>query len=459
LRQEPAVIDPSLRQFFVNFGIGPCRLIAAVSGGTDSTALLLALAGLRPDGFEVIAAHINHHLRGADSDADEQFVRNLARELGVPFEVRDGALDPLQVRARGVEAAARAVRYRRLQEIRTATGAQWIATAHQKNDQAETLLVRLLTGGGLAALRGIHPLRDDGIVRPLLEVTRAEVEAYLHARGVVPRRDASNEDARFVRNRVRPFLVDAAVVESLAEVTRQARRFWPYVERAIDAAEREGVVASAAETRFTRWPDDPWLRGALLLRHIRRLDPDARDYDAGRIAAAVHTIRRRTVTGNLELIRSGDSLVLRRPPPPPTPFESELNGEGVLRIAALDVTLSVRRVNGTGPGPIASGRQRFMLPAGAPPHFTVRNRRAGDRFQPLGMRFPKKLKDVLIDRKIEAGVRDQLPLLLWNGEIVWIGGVAVSERFRVSAAHGDLYEVWLEGPGAADERDHAGLQR
>src|SRR5687767_11136479 len=216
----------AVRQYFVKHCGAPCAIVAAVSGGADSTALLLALTGLRDDGFEVHAAHVNHHLRGIDSDADEQFVRDLCARLGVPLHVADGTLDPERVRARGIEAAAREVRYARLSEIREATGARFVATAHQKNDQAETVLMRLLTGSGIAGLRGIHPVRADGFVRPLLDVTREEIEAFLRERNVTPRTDRSNADARFLRNRVRAIIGELNAVENLAAIADQAREQW-----------------------------------------------------------------------------------------------------------------------------------------------------------------------------------------------------------------------------------------
>src|SRR3954469_4138913 len=149
-------------------------------------------------GVEIVAAHINHHLRGAESDDDEEYVRELCARYDIPLRVADGTLDPNAVRDRGIEAAAREVRHARLREI---AGDALIATAHQKNDQAETIVMRLMTGGGIAALRGIHPVRDDGVIRPLLEVTRAEIERFLAERGAAARADSSNADPRFVRNR------------------------------------------------------------------------------------------------------------------------------------------------------------------------------------------------------------------------------------------------------------------
>ena len=439
-----------LRAFLDEHDIPPCEIVAAVSGGVDSTALLLALEDLRGEGFAITGAHVNHHLRGEESDGDEQFVRELCAQLAIDVRVADGTLDPERIRARGIEAAAREVRYARLAEIREDAGARWVATAHQKDDQAETVLMRLLTGTGISGLRGIHPIRDDGFIRPLLDVTRDELAAFVASRGITPRHDGSNDDQRFLRNRVRGIVRELSATESLAAVAKQARLQWPLVERLVDDA--ENVIAQPDETRFVSWPEDAWLRQALLHRHIRRLDPSARDVSASdlvRLAATLETIKRVSVTKSLELVREGDALALRRVPEPTPEFELELAAGASAYIPEIDRTIAVAEPTNR------AGAQRFQLPDRTP-LFTIRNRRRGDRFQPLGLTTPKKLKDFLIDRKIAAGLRDRLPLLLWNGEIVWIPGVEVSERFKVTDPTGAVFEAWLEGSG---ERDHSGLQR
>ena len=443
------MIGDAVGRFLREHGFERARLLVAASGGVDSTALLLALAELNTD---LVAAHVNHHLRGADSDADEAFVRDLCARLGIPLHVADGTLDPNTVRHRGVEAAAREVRYARLAEIRAASGATYVATAHQRNDQAETVLMRLLTGSGMAGLRGIHPIREDGFIRPLLEVRREEIEAFLRERGVEPRLDRSNESRRFLRNRIRPLIRELGAVDNLAAVAAQAREQWPTLERAIDEAERASTEIREDETAFLRWPEDGWLRAALLHRHIRRLDPHARDFDVGRLASEVERVRRASVTRNLELVRRGAGLVLRRLPQPTPEFEIEIFPNTDVYIPELERTVHLRQ-------PAAGPRQRFQLPPDASGAFTIRNRRRGDRFHPLGLAAPKKLKDFLIDRKIAAEIRDRLPLLIWNDEIVWIAGVEISERFKVTDPAGVLYEVWLEGSGASDERNHPRLQR
>lgn len=442
----PFTVLPSvLRQFFARSGIEPCPLLVAVSGGVDSTALLLALSELREDGFTVAAGHVNHHLRGEESDRDEAFIRDLCARLNIRLEVADGTLDEELVRRRGIEAAARDVRYRRLTGMRQ--GSRFVATAHQKDDQAETVLMRLLNGSGLAGLRGIHPIRDDGFIRPLLEVTRVEIEAYLSERGIRARFDQSNDDPRFLRNRLRVLIRELGAVDNLARVAVQAREQWPLLERAIDDAEREHVVVQPGETRFRSWPESRWLRGALLQRQIRRLDPEARDFDAHRLVESLHSIRRISVTKNLELLRCGEELVLHHPPQRTEEFELELTEGGAVYVPQIATRVGLDRH----PHPLATGhpprtKQLLQLPNETPARWSVRNRRAGDRFQALGMPVAKKLKDFLIDRKIPAEVRDRIPLLLCNDEIVWVAGVEVSDRFKVTAAEGVIFEVWMEDP-------------
>lgn len=434
------MIGDTIRNFLQDNAIGG-PLLAALSGGPDSTALLVALHELGDVPFT--AAHVNHHLRGADSDADEAFVRDLCARLGVTLRVADGSLDPALIRKHGLEAAAREVRHARLQEIRRDAGAAYIVTAHQKNDQAETVLMRLFSGGGIAALRGIHPVRDDGVIRPLLEVTRAEVEDFLRRRGIEARVDGSNADPRFLRNRMRALLatVDISVVENLASVARQARRQWRSLEWILDREDHS--VTTGTETRFASLPDDPWLRQALLLRHIRRLDSSTREVSAAdleRLVSQLETLTRVSVTRALELLRRNGQWILRRKPQPVDDFEFELDAGEEKTIESAGITVGVFPSNDIR----RPKTQVIQLPHGSEAHFVVRNRRRGDRFQPLGMAQEKKLKDFLIDRKIAVETRDRIPLLLWQGTIACVGGVEVSEAFKVVDGGGERYEVAIE---------------
>jgi tRNA(Ile)-lysidine synthase len=450
------VIDAAraaVRAFFAEHAIPPSSLVLALSGGIDSTALLVLLEAFRAEGFALSAAHVNHHLRGDESDADEQFVRDLCARFGIDVDVASGPLASAQIKAHGIEAAAREVRYAALQQIRERRGARFLATAHQKNDQAETVMMRMLSGSSVLGMRGIHPVREDGVLRPLLALTRDQLSEALREAGITARLDSSNDNLRFLRNRVRAYLREHGGVDELAAMAAEARARWPELEAQLEAAETEFLEERTAETIFRGFPETEWIRHALLRRQVRRLDPRARDFDPRRLSLEA---RRQSVTGTLELLRERDTpltdrdspqmwRLVRRSSTQPTPMTREITFESHARIEELALTMRVARGSSSRQ---EAGRQQFILPEGAEPVFTIRTRREGDRFQPLGMDKSKKLKDFLIDRKIARDRRDRLPLLLWNGEIVWIGGVEISERFKVtSPERGTLYEVWLEGLG------------
>lgn len=197
--------------------------VVAVSGGADSVALLRALHAC---GTQLVAAHVNHRLRGADSDGDEAFVRELCAGLGVECRVRSVDVSALAA-GDNLEATARRVRYEFFAASAQEMDAAWVATAHTADDQAETVLHRIVRGTGLQGLRGIAAERD-AVVRPLLSVTRADVLAHLAAIGQPHREDASNADTRFTRNRIRHELLpllrafNPDVVSALAHLAEHA---------------------------------------------------------------------------------------------------------------------------------------------------------------------------------------------------------------------------------------------
>jgi tRNA(Ile)-lysidine synthase len=232
-----SLVPTLVQRAWSSLGDPPPGLVVAVSGGPDSVALLRALVEVRPDpGIRLVVAHLNHELRGADSDADEAFVRDLHARLNAP-----GVLlvsQPLNIAAlarqlgENVEAVARRERYRWLMAVAKDNGVSFVATGHTANDQAETVLHRLLRGTGLDGLRGIafrRPLDGVEVVRPLLAATRDEVEAYLAGLGQDSRHDNSNDDLRLTRNRLRrdllPLLArdyNPRIVEVLTRLAQQA---------------------------------------------------------------------------------------------------------------------------------------------------------------------------------------------------------------------------------------------
>ncbi|MBX3024418.1 tRNA lysidine(34) synthetase TilS [bacterium] len=223
------------------------RVLVAVSGGSDSIGLLLALRELRRKlGIELVAAHVHHGLRGAAADADEAAAAAAAATLGVRF-ARCDLGGRLTVAMPNLEARARALRYAALHRLAAAHECTRIATGHTVDDQAETVLMRLLRGAGVRGLGAIRPRRRDGVVRPLLECRRADVRAVVEQAGLAYRHDASNDDPRFLRTQVRqrvlPLLgeLNPAIAEACANLAASAR-----AERAVVARWADAELASVA---------------------------------------------------------------------------------------------------------------------------------------------------------------------------------------------------------------------
>ncbi|MCS6975876.1 MAG: tRNA lysidine(34) synthetase TilS [Gemmatales bacterium] len=291
-------LPDAVQDFLDREGLSGRPILVAVSGGPDSTALLDVLREIGP----VAAAHLNHQLRGAESDADEQFVTSLCQRLGVTLHVeRRNVAEEAARSHRNLEAHARSVRYQWLAETARRHGISLVATGHTLNDQAETVLFHVLRGTGLRGLRGIAARRNlaEGVevIRPMLRVRRSEVLAYLQKRGLPYREDSSNRDPRFTRTWLRhellPFVErgfpgdPVAALGRLAEESRQLLRDQQKrVEACLAKAEKpragEVIVLDVAELKqltptdlgelFCQiWDREHWPRGRLSQRHVQSL--------------------------------------------------------------------------------------------------------------------------------------------------------------------------------------------
>ncbi|HUF17899.1 MAG TPA: tRNA lysidine(34) synthetase TilS, partial [Thermoanaerobaculia bacterium] len=336
--------------------------------------------------------------------------------------------------------------------IRSRTDADFIATAHTRKDQAETVLMRFLTGSGTTRLQGISPAKSGRILRPFLDVDREEVLELLSERKVVPREDRSNEDERFLRNRIRldimPRLleINPNLISTLCETASQARSESAALEELVRRSSSGWVLESADRTTFDlgQAPDDPWLRQAVLARQIRRLEPGMRDvsaHDLKRLVDEWPRLRRVSVSGSLELAGDGKKVTLRLRQTPARAFELEVVPGTSVLIPEIGKRLTLERRQNA-PGEPSDAFQLPSADTSAP--FIVRSRRPGDRFHPAGRSSDRSLSDFLIERRIPREVRDSIPLLTWRGEIVSVGGVGIAEPFRVRDASQEVYVIVLE---------------
>jgi tRNA(Ile)-lysidine synthase len=435
-------------------------VLAAVSGGADSVALLDALRALGPPlGLALHAVHVDHGLR-PESAADAAFVTDLCRDWGIPLRVERVEVTRAAPGAPwdGLEAAARRARYGAFQRAAAAAGAARVATGHTADDQAETVVMRLLEGAGPRGLGGIAPVRG-AYIRPLLETRRAEVEAYLRVRGIGWVEDATNRDGRFLRNRVRadvlPFLaarLDPEVVARLTEGAALARALVADLERAaqevlarLGSREAGGIVLPARA--LGALPDE---LGAEVLRAAAAAlaEGGARRAPGERaLRRALDRVRPRSARiGRLLCERSGRWIRVG-PDPVDDLAERAWPVPGALHLPEIDARLEARcfaRAEGWSPGRDAD---RAVFDADRLPScVTVRGRRPGDRFLPWGGPGERRLKTFLIDAGVPRWRRARVPLLEVGGEIIWVAGLRRGCAAPVTDSTRRILEVTLCSP-------------
>lgn len=444
------------------------RVLVALSGGADSVAALLLLHELAAAGDIVLAgaAHLNHGLR-PDAADDEAFCRELCARLGVALAVERADIRGAAAALRAsVEVAARHVRYTFLDRARLAMEADHIAVAHTRDDQAETVLLRLLRGAGTRGLRGILPVRGV-VVRPLLEAGREELRRYLAGRGQTWREDVTNADVGHVRNRIRHELLPllsaqyrpsvSRVLARSADVALEDDRYLEYLADGV-ASHVLTVKDGAAHVAL------PALRvlPTALQRRVARIALEragcrrpARLADIDRLLAALTaTPAARAVVAGVDVERFAENAVLSS--------RGLADGAGPLPIRELPAGGQVPltelgpgwRLRATGPireGEPPAGILQIVVAAGAlrwP--LRVRTRLPGDRMRPKGGGGSKKLQDLFVNRKVPRTDRDRIPVVVdAAGRILWVVGHAVAEGIEASEASDDVVVLSVERPISA----------
>jgi tRNA(Ile)-lysidine synthase len=378
-------------------------LLVLLSGGGDSVCLLDVALRL---GAKVSALHVNYGLRPG-ADEDEAFVRDLCSRLGVPLRV-----ERLSIGEEGnLQERAREARY----GLSEALAEGDYAAAHTASDQAETVLYRLAVSPGSRALHGMEPRRGR-LVRPLLDVTREDVREYLRARGLDWREDPSNADRRFARARVRHDLLEAlrtvgpAAERTIAETARQLREEGELLDAAVSEAVEElggGPAVSLAALR----EKPPALRRLVLRRLAGDIPVPDSILDLGERGTKALDLG-----GGLRAIAEYGTLRFTRAREAAVPDPVELTVPGRVRFGDWEVEASL---GGTGDVTVTGLGQAA----------TVRGWREGDRMRPAGLGGTKTLQDLFTDRKVPRALRRTLPVVEAAGEIVWVAGVAVDERF------------------------------
>jgi tRNA(Ile)-lysidine synthase len=448
-------------------------VVCAVSGGPDSMALLHVLARLSGElGCRLVAAHVHHGFRPAESDAEAETVQAFAASLGVPFVMaRVDAPGFARETGMNAQAAARELRYRFLRETAEARGAKAIALAHHLDDQAETVLMNLLSGASLTGLAGMAPVRTENgikLVRPFLRISKKEILAYVKAWNIPHHADSSNDSRAYLRNRIRLDVMPLLLKEQpklpealgrLAEIAGEEDRFLDGLAQSrLEALARTEDGRTSLDRRaFLAEPVALQRRMVKLILNYLAGDPRFSDYT---VIESIRTAIERSSPPSLSMdagrgirfLRRYDRLVWERRSadggmPPVFPYayvfdpgdgEIAIPGVGFIRAEYVDLAAE----GGEAPHPRTSrtawpaawtGRHtaafdadRLALP------LTVRSRRDGDRLQPFGMAGSKKVSRLLMDLKIDPDRRDAVPVVTdAAGRLLWLAGVRRSRHAPV----------------------------
>lgn len=450
------------------------RVVVGLSGGADSVALTHVLLDLAPlMKIQVVGlAHFHHGLR-TEADTDEQFCRQMACDLQLPFFVGRADIGALaSARGASVEETARKERYQFLADAAIQAGASHIAVGHTKNDQAETFLLRAIRGAGPLGLAGVLP-RAGQVIRPLLDVTRAQVETYLGCRALTWREDASNQDLHIPRNRIRhellPYVqkhLSPGIVDVLAREATIAREDAEWL-RAVATQTARGIVLRSEESVTVDLAGLVALPVPLMRRVAHQALRDAADGrfvgfshvdallsltkpEAGDIAVDLPGVRAERRQGRLILSRRVEALgrrkldLARRDLVNSGADAEERNGfrytlsiPGEVLVPESQIALIADGPRPTWPGSPMVQPRGYEVAVDADAlggALTVRSRLPGDFVRPLGLAGRrKKLQDILVDRKVPRRLRDRVPVVTDPaGRVVWIVGHVLSEEFRVT---------------------------
>jgi len=415
------------------------QVVAGVSGGADSVALLRALHQLE---IPVTVAHLNHQLRGAESDADERFVRRLAEELKLPLVVKSVAVRELaEATGQSLEMAARQARHAFFAEFGDAV----VALAHHADDQAETFILKLARGAGTEGLGGMpyyQEIDPISLIRPMLDLPRTKIIEWLTANGFEWREDASNADEAFLRNRVRhtvlPMLekeLNPNIRETILRTMDILRQEHEWMEALLTGTSpRDSSTLPLAARRRV-------LRKWLFEQGAESADFDAVEkilalMDAGEGSTVFELSKRQRVVveyGTPRFEHVGQASL---------PAQGRLESLPHVRLTTKKGT-GWRKDHGKGAGILPAEASFDADKVGDSP-IEVRGYQPGDRIAPIGMEGSRKLQDILTDQKIPRAQRPVVPVVVCRGEIIWVPGYRTARGWEVDGTNGIAVHVRVE---------------
>ncbi|MBQ3390494.1 MAG: tRNA lysidine(34) synthetase TilS [Firmicutes bacterium] len=455
------------------------NVVAGFSGGPDSLCLLHGLYILKEElGIRTLTAvHVNHLYRGEAADRDEEFCRAYCGERGIPFRAERSDVEALAKEWKmSSEEAGRQVRYEAFARMAEELGGAKIAVAHNREDQGETLFLRIVRGTGTAGLCGMDYKREDGVIRPLLDCSRKDIEAFLEEEGLTPCIDHTNLEPVYNRNVVRlqviPYINEkmggdlTASLARLSEIAREDRDFIDgFVEKILEEIQCESIPSSAPSGHLPPRGKAGTLPGecrvslprkqlagthpAVMKRAIVRCFEKAglpQDITSVHLEQAVKLLQSGSTTGETAFPH-GFVMKCRYEN---VVFEKAAEEGGDLKMPGFTMSVlenpssDLAALGHLPPGGKAGFDLDKIRAAGGEDNLVLRTRQPGDVISPKGFSGTKKLQNYFVDRKIDRDLRDKLPLLCLGQQVLWIPGYEINEKFRAAASSKRILLVELE---------------
>lgn len=406
-------------------------ILIGLSGGPDSVCMLYILKKL---GLKLSIAHLNHGLRGKESDMDQKFCEEIGKKMDIPVFTK-------KVKIRKGEDAARKARYKFLEETAEKIGAKKIALGHNADDQVETVLMRLLRGAGARGLAGIPPVRRIGralIVRPLINVWREEILDFLKKKNIAYKEDSTNKELIFFRNKIRheliPFL--SGYNPNIKNILQSTGRNMAMLDEFLEDITEKEIRNNRVEIKRLR-KLHPIIRQEVVRRVVRNIEPglvltSTQVENILALAGDLKGSKRVDLPKGISVIREYNYLIFSNRKDAKKTFQVEMSVPGSIKIKNCNIFIISKLCNINekivkNPFEVIMDYDKITRP------LIIRNRKPGDVFQPIGLKGKKKVKDIFIDKKIPERFRDSIPIFISGRDICWIPGYRIGEKFKIAS--------------------------
>ncbi len=427
------------------------RIIVGLSGGPDSVCLLHVLKSEESEwGIKVYAAHLNHNLRGLKAEEDANYVVDLCKKMGVKCFLKNDDIEAYaKANKLSTEEAGRIKRFHFFEEVQNKIGGDKIALGHHKDDQAETILMRIIRGSGLDGLVAMD-YRREKYIRPLLDLTKEEIENYCKQKNLKPRLDATNYETDYFRNQVRndliPYLKERynpRIIDALIKLRSVIKDDYDLLSQMTEEHYSTMVIKESGKRSFPIKKITqlhPALRARLIRRGIQDLVDAGQGLDFDQIRQIDHLIsvkrpgKKTSLSLGLEaMISYREFHIYKKELEEKLEFYYPVQIQQKTDIHELNLSVEVRIVcNGKELPFSQNSLEQIFDYEKVEKELNIRNRKDGDRFTPMGMNGTKKIKDFFIDLKIDQLERNRIPLLCDGDEIMWVVGYRISEKYKIT---------------------------